>query len=59
MSIDKNAGRPAPTESLSKMAENALQEDLRVSEEETRLADAIDAIKGEFSNVASGVSNLE
>lgn len=59
MSIDTNAGRTAPETSLSKSAENALQEDLRVSEEEARLADAVDAIKGEFSNVATGISNLE
>lgn len=59
MSIDQNAGRTAPTESLSKMAENALQEDIRASEEEARLAEAVDAIKNEFLNVASGISNLE
>lgn len=59
MSIDTNAGRTAPTESLSKKAENALQEDLRASEEEARLADAVDAIKGEFSNVATGITQLE
>ena len=59
MSIDQNAGRSAPAESLSKTAENALQEELRASEEEARLAEAVDAIKGEFSNVAFGISNLE
>lgn len=59
MSIDTNAGRAAPETSLSKSAENTLLEDLRASEEEARLADAIDAIKGEFSDVASGISGLE
>ena len=59
MSIDQNVGRSVPAESLSKTAENALQEDLRASEEEARLANTVDAIKGEFSNVAAGISNLE
>lgn len=59
MSIDQNAGRSAPVESLAKTAENAIQEELRASEEEARLAETVDAIKGEFSNVATGISNLE
>ncbi|MFB0965576.1 MAG: hypothetical protein QMC36_08080 [Patescibacteria group bacterium] len=59
MSIEKNPGRSAPTESLSKTAENAIEEELRASEEEARLAEVVDAIKGEFSNVATRISNLE
>lgn len=59
MSIDQNAGRSAPVESSAKTAENAIQEELRASEEEARLAETVDAIKGEFSNVATGISNLE
>lgn len=59
MSIDKNFGSRASQESLTKAAEAELCSPESAEENDERLAEVVEAIKGEFSSVVETMSRLE